>query len=196
MMSKFKDISLDLETMDKKPSSAIISIGACYFDRYTGEIGETFHQKVNLQSCIDVGLTVSADTLMWWLQQDEEAREKLKGNENERHLSAVLDNLSYFMRDCQMVWGNGATFDNCILENAFNQLGHEAPWKFWNSRDLRTLVDVGLELGIDPKNDLEFEGVRHDALSDAIHQAKIAVEIYREIKSLKPKPAVAVEDTL
>lgn len=192
-MKKFKDISLDLETMDNASSSAIISIGACYFDRYTGEIGDTFHQKVNLQSCIDAGLTLSADTIMWWLQQDQEAREKLADNDKERHLSAVLGNLNHFMQDCQMVWGNGSTFDNTILENAFKSLWCTAPWKFWNARDLRTLVDIGLELGIDPKNELEFEGTRHDALSDAIHQAKIATEIFREIRALIPEPAIPVE---
>lgn len=191
-MSKFKDISLDLETMDKSSNSAIISIGACYFNRYTGEIGQTFHQKVNLQSCMDAGLTVSSETIMWWLQQSQEAREKLADNDKERHLSAVLGNLNHFMQDCQMVWGNGATFDNVILENAFESIGHVAPWKFWNARCLRTLVDVGLELGINPKNDLDFEGVRHDALSDAIHQAKIAFEIYREIHGLIPKPTTPV----
>lgn len=191
-MKKFKDISLDLETMDNSSNSAIISIGACYFDRYTGEIGETFHQKVNLQSCIDAGLTVSASTIMWWLQQSDEAREKLQGNDKERNLSGVLSNLKHFMQDCEMVWGNGATFDNTILENAFKSIGHIAPWKFWNARDLRTLVDVGLELGVDPKNELDFNGVRHDALADAIHQAKIATEIYREIRALLPQPAVVV----
>lgn len=190
-MKKFKDISLDLETMDNSSCSAIISIGACYFDRYTGEIGETFHQKVNLQSCIDVGLTVSADTIMWWLQQSDETREKLAGNDKERHLSGVLVNLEHFMQDCEMVWGNGATFDNVILESAFKSLGHQAPWRFWNTRDLRTLVDVGLELGVNPKKELSFDGTRHDALSDAIHQAKIATEIYCEIRSLLPKSAEA-----
>lgn len=179
------DISLDIETMDKASSSAIISISACYFNRYTGDIGETFHKQVDLQSSIDAGLTVSASTLIWWLKQNEEARSKFFDNEKQRPLKLVLDDLSYFIGKDSQVWGNGATFDNVIVENAFKAVDVEVPWEFWNMRCLRTLVETGLELGIDPKKDLPFEGVRHDALSDAIHQAKVASTIFMKINEVK-----------
>ncbi|MCV5360349.1 3'-5' exoribonuclease, partial [Escherichia coli] len=38
-----KHLMIDLETMDNKPTSAIASIGAVFFDPETGEMGEQFY---------------------------------------------------------------------------------------------------------------------------------------------------------
>ena len=73
-----------------------------------------------------------------------------------------------------LVWGNGSTFDITILENAYKIIGDiPHPWKFWNIRDLRTLVNAASVIGFNHKQ-LKHVGVYHDALADAVHQAKIA----------------------
>ncbi|EPP20563.1 ATP-dependent 26S proteasome regulatory subunit [Vibrio fluvialis I21563] len=44
------------------------------------------------------------------------------------------------------------------------------------------MVDLGKSLlDFDPKRDMPFEGIRHDALSDAIHQAKYVSAIYQRL---------------
>jgi len=45
---KNKDIMLDIETMGIRPTSAIVQLGACYFDRITGEIGDKFFMRTDL----------------------------------------------------------------------------------------------------------------------------------------------------
>ena len=63
-----EDLMLDIETMGNRSTSAIIQIGACYFDRVTGEIGETFLENILLKSSVeDWGLTVDSLTIQWWM---------------------------------------------------------------------------------------------------------------------------------
>jgi inhibitor of KinA sporulation pathway (predicted exonuclease) len=47
-------------------------------------------------------------------------------------------------------------------------LGMQSPWKFWNVRDVRTVVDI---MKINPKEFI-FNGIKHNALDDAVHQVK------------------------
>jgi hypothetical protein len=176
-----KHVMLDIETMGNSSEAAIMSIGACYFNPATGEIGEIFHQQINLQSSVDFGLTMDVSTILWWMKQSDEARSKFYDNHKQAHITTVLTAFSAFVKPNSQVWGNGATFDNTIMKNAFEKCGLGCPWKFWNDRDVRTMVELGLSVGIDPKRDLPFEGVKHDALADAIHQAKYTSMIWQRV---------------
>ncbi len=40
-----RDCMIDFETLGTGPDAAIIQVGACYFDRVTGEIGATFKRN-------------------------------------------------------------------------------------------------------------------------------------------------------
>jgi inhibitor of KinA sporulation pathway (predicted exonuclease) len=45
------------------------------------------------------------------------------------------------------------------------------------------MVDIGRQLrGANPKKDLPFEGVQHNALDDAKHQAKYVSAIWQTLK--------------
>lgn len=61
-----------------------------------------------------------------------------------------------------------AVFDITILENWFRACNTPIPWKFWNVRDVRTIVDW---FNIDTRS-YEREGVHHNALDDCLHQIK------------------------
>lgn len=75
-------------------------------------------------------------------------------------------------------------FDNVILRNAYGAVGLEPFWKHWNNRCVRTVVELGRNAGIDPKKTLQFEGEPHNALDDAIHQAKYVSIIHQHL--IKP----------
>jgi hypothetical protein len=64
---------IDLETMGNKPNAPIVSIGAVFFDPSTGELGG-FYRVVSLKSSVDGGAIPDPETIMWWMQQSEEAR--------------------------------------------------------------------------------------------------------------------------
>ncbi len=182
-----KDLMIDLETMGKGDNAAIVSIGACFFDPATNEIGAEFEVAVDLGSSVDAGGQMDADTVLWWLKQDDDTRGKLL--RTCLVLPSALQRFNHFLQqhgDSEniKVWGNGASFDLVILRNAFTHVGSDkyVPWQFFNERDVRTVVDMGRRiLNIDPKRDVPFEGVRHSALADAVHQAKYVSHIWQAL---------------
>lgn len=172
-------IMLDIETMGVKTNAAVMSIGACYFDPNTSEIGNKFHNQVNISS----NGVIDASTVIWWMKQNDKAREKFFDNEKADSIDVVLARLLTWVEPKSQVWGNGIAFDNVIVRTAFENFGGKTPWQHWNDRDVRTIVEIGRQLGFDPKKDMPFEGVKHDALADAIHQAKYVSAIWQKIKN-------------
>ena len=171
-------LMLDLETIGNKSNSALLSIGAVEFDIKTGEIGRQFYERVDLQSCFNKGLFANGSTIYWWLQQNDAARkEVVKGGDN---ISNVLSRLHTFMLELGdfQLWGNSARFDVGILENAFTACHFdEMPWKFRNERDVRTLVSFAPSI----KEQCPFQGIRHEPISDCIHQITYCSTIWNKL---------------
>lgn len=163
---KLRHVMIDLETMSTKQGAAIVSIGAVKFDPRVGKIDlkDTFYQKLHWKN---QGRHICPDTKQWWSKQSKEARAGLNGT---TELEDSLFDLGFWLPDDCKVWGNGSVFDISILENALDQHSMSHPWKFWNVRDCRTIKDLyeSLRGGFDGK----VGGVAHNALDDAIHQAK------------------------
>lgn len=83
--------------------------------------------------------------------------------------------------DSVQVWGNGATYDNVLLEASYDRTGIPCPWKFWNNRDVRTIVELGKAVGCKPRYEIPFEGEPHKAISDAHHQIKYVSAIWQRL---------------
>lgn len=166
-------VMIDLETPDNVPTSAIASIGAVRFEPRGSRIGDTFHMHVDLIDCQRHGLTIGADTVLWWLKQSTEAQIALSdGQLGAAPLITALEALDAFINvaeaDTAEIWCNGASFDFPILANAYRAAGwRKTPWPFWRERDLRTLK------GLHPEQRLDRTGLAHHALDDAIHQARL-----------------------
>lgn len=79
------------------------------------------------------------------------------------------------------VWGNGATYDNVLLEASYDRAGIPCPWKFWNDRDVRTIVELGKAVGCKPRYEIPSEGEPHKAISDALHQVKYVSAILQRL---------------
>lgn len=161
----FKHLMLDIETMGNESFSSIVSIGALEFDIETGDTGKEFYCTIDLQSCIDAGLIMNASTVMWWMQQSEDARKSLV---SESAIS-IQNSLSLFSDFCTKdyeIWGNSPRFDCGILQNAYNKIGLEIPWDFRKERCVRTLVSLRPSV----KENYEWYGVGHHALSDCYNQ--------------------------
>lgn len=171
------NVMLDLETMGTSSNSAIISIGAVEFNLSTGETGEEFYREIDLKSCVKVGLDIDADTLMWWMKQSDEARAKVSNGGSE--LFSVLRSFIDYMSNKKFhnIWGNSASFDCGILSNAFNKCDELTPWKFYNERDVRTLVSFNPNI----KKNMPFEGVKHSPIDDCKHQIKYCSAIWKSM---------------
>lgn len=159
---------LDLETMGTGPNAAIAAIACVKVAR--GRIAGSFYERIDLESSLQAGGTVTASTVQWWLKQPEEARREVDGSQRAQPLAYALGFLREFMiheESDALVWGNGSSFDNVILRSAYAAFGDEAPWPFWTDRDLRTLLHL-----YPAAKDIPFEGIKHHALYDARHEGR------------------------
>ena len=164
------NIMLDLETMGTGSNSAITAIGAVKFS--SKGLGEEFYRVVDLGSCVDAGLTIDPSTVMWWMQQSDEARKALCKSPTK--LDQALLDFNLFVGDSSVakIWGNGSDFDNVILANAYQKLNMPMPWRFYNSRCYRTVKNL-----LGGSTELVRVGTAHNALDDAKSQADHLIKI-------------------
>ena len=167
-------IMLDLETLGEGSHAAIWTIGAVKFDPNAGDDDtdgihipgwkDEFHVRVNMKSSFALG-RADAGTVEWWMQtlRNEPRENILKMPEVD--LIEALDGFKEWFGEDKPVWGNGATFDNVILSNAFSACNIERPWSFKSDRCYRTFKSLAPDVKpIDV-------GVAHGALDDALAQA-------------------------
>lgn len=183
----YTHLMVDLETMGSGPDAPVVSIGAVYFDPSTGNTGAEFYQVVSLESSMSFGMKPDASTIQWWLKQSSEARSAILVDEA-MGLRETLELLSDFIAEnaangshTVQLWGNGCSFDNVILRHAYALTETPFAVPFWNDRDVRTMVELGKSVGINPRFDIPFEGDMHNALSDARHQVKYVSAIWQRL---------------
>ncbi|HAV8217475.1 TPA: exonuclease [Escherichia coli] len=174
-------LMIDLETMGKNPDAPIISIGAIFFDPQTGDMGPEFSKTIDLETA---GGVIDRDTIKWWLKQSREAQSAIMTDEIP--LDDALLQLREFIDENSgeffvQVWGNGANFDNTILRRSYERQGIPCPWRYYNDRDVRTIVELGKAIDFDARTAIPFEGERHNALDDARHQAKYVSAIWQKL---------------
>ena len=159
------NIMLDLETLGNGSNSVIISIGAVKFDPKTKQLGSEFYANVDAESCVKAGLKMDVSTVLWWMQQSDQARSVFK-NKGLTLINALVG-FSDWIGDKKntLVWGNGANFDNVILSNAYKAVGLEQPWPYWGDRCYRTIK------ALNPNVKADRIGTHHNALDDAKTQA-------------------------
>ena len=98
-------VMLDIETLGNKTNSVILSIGACYFNPETGDIGDTFNRHINVEDCVKSGLDMDASTVLWWMGQSKDAQSKItQGQKTSISLLHALTLLSDFIGGNCQVW--------------------------------------------------------------------------------------------
>jgi hypothetical protein len=169
--------TIDLETLDTRPHSVILSLGAVLFDP---DSLKPPHRSLSLTLDVDqqlaLGRTVSDSTLEWWSRQNSQAQQQAFSDTGRVSLDDALDQLNRFLVGVDQIWAQGPVFDIVMLENLMTQLARPAPWHYWQIRDSRTIFEF---LGLDPRRDLTESGeITHCAVDDARVQS-IAVQICR-----------------
>lgn len=183
-----QDFAIDLETISNDTNSAMVAVTVYHFDRNTLELLGFITVEVLLVSAMRYG-TANASTIAFWMKQNDEARRIFNSTQGE-HLAPALTTISEWIqgrceRKWAKLWGNGSTFDNTILRNAYIAVGIQEPWDFWNDRDLRTLLDIfNWVTGRKPKHEVEFEGNPHDSADDCKHQTRLILESLKGFKEL------------
>lgn len=174
-LKKLRHVMIDLETLGTTPNSAIVSIGAVVFDPRYGKVSKkTFYSELDWEN---QNRHICQKTREWWSKQSPEAQEALSGLDD---LDTSLRELaSWLPPDCR-VWGNGSTFDISFLEDAYRQYGIEIPWKFWNIRDCRTVLDM-YESSRGGFGKSTNRAGAHNALQDAIYQARYITVMWNKL---------------
>jgi len=175
-----KHVMLDLETLGTIPGSAVISIGAAQFD-LDGSIGKTFKQNISATSCREIGLIEDPATHKWWSEQSKEAQDRLLIDRKPVVEAASLFHAWFQSCGAEFVWGNGATFDVTLWEAVCRKIGIQAPWKFWNVRDMRTVMHI-CDFDVRTMNRV---GVHHDALDDVKFQIACVVQALQKFRTPK-----------
>ncbi|WP_063119709.1 exonuclease [Escherichia coli] len=174
-------LSVDLETMGTNPDAPINSIGGKFFDPATGEMGPEFSKAIDLETS---GGIIDRKTIKWWAKRSREAQSAIFTDEISLDvaLRLFIEFIEKNSGGCFVqVWGNGANFDNVILRRSYERQGIPCPWLYYNDRDVRTIVELGNAIGFDVRMAIPFEGVPHNALDDARHQAKQVSAIWQKL---------------
>lgn len=150
------------------------------FDPDRDEIGDQFYENIKWDDALKTR-GVTGDTIKWWMRQSPDAQNAACASG--KSLNEVLKAFAHWFmdgRDDRKIWGNGATFDVSMMENAYMTAYGLTPWKFWAVRDMRTIVDIAQ--GIADKDAIKFIGTQHNALHDAVHQARQVSHLWRSLR--------------
>lgn len=176
-MSNLPDIMVDIETLDTTTNAVILSIGAVFFDELTGELGDEFYINVNPSS--QSWRISNPNTIAWWERQGQAAQDRLTKDPVVSLCEAIVM-LKKFVGYRAKMWSNGPTFDEMILRSAFDQLSVEFPIGYHGSRCCRTNFALAARLGVKKVT----SKLKHDALSDAIAQAKTVMAVSAKVDEL------------
>lgn len=188
-MNECNAVALDLETLGTMPGNSILSIGLVAFNTNTGRMGDTLFMSFDPDEWESLGYTALQSTVDWWADSDRDpARPFLQQGRVEVGvgLAAVVDWLAKHDLSSGL-WSRGY-MDETMLRFAINGvLGIEDPWHYRAPSDARTLLStLGGVFGFD--YDIDFIGVPHHALDDAIHEAKLVVRAHRFMMDLEARP--------
>jgi hypothetical protein len=149
------EVMLDLETLSVRPNAVILVIGAIKFNRgekWKENIDEkdfeklnVFYKRINIDSCVKVGLHVDNETEKWWDQQADDLKYEALTHPDRVNLKDGLEAFKdwYGTNPRTKIWGNGSSFDCTILGEAYKRCGMKIPWQYFLERDLRTIMDLG-----------------------------------------------------
>jgi hypothetical protein len=174
----FPDISIDNETLATSPDAFLLATALVPFDRATGQIGSPLYMVFDGNQ---PGRRIDPGTVRWWMTQDLQPRQAVFANNDAWPVDLALGQIAAFVESHkpQRIWGNGSNFDVAQLEHLFIDAGRDVPWHYRAPRDMRTIVDLAsTSAGVQITEVVDFEGDAHNALDDAVYQAKVISRAY------------------
>lgn len=163
-------VMIDIETLSTEHNAVVLSIGAVKFTKEEVTDDSIYMELDHNVQSVCMSRHVKQDTLDWWAVQEGPIPDK--GSVIPQDAIEILKD---FCRGCEEFWFRGPTFDAVILENLAAQVGRSVPWKFWQIRDARTFDSLGYTR-------YDKKKVSHNALEDAIEQAKDIVNVFGELQ--------------
>lgn len=175
------DAMIDLETLDTTPTAVVLSVGAVLFDPFSSAVGPTFYAELtnHLEQQTATGRTIGPQTVLWWMSQNTAARAVFAARETDPTRCSPLYMAASFadfikQNDVRRVWAKDPDFDVVILRSLYetNAPGFAFPFSHSASRSVRTVEAMPFA----PVR--ELKPVAHNALNDAIDQARSIQSIF------------------
>ena len=168
----YDHVVVDIETLGTIPGAPIVQIAAVAFALGASEDEwELFEVKVDVRSLIYKD-GISFDTLV----------DEVFGEAERLDTASALNSFHRWLgfTYTKTLWGNGAAFDNELLKAALLQYCCiREPWNFRIDRCFRTVKNLYKEQVPEP----HFIGTKHNALDDAMHQARWLNQILQHIQA-------------
>lgn len=186
-----QDVMIDIEALSTQLGAVVLTIGAVIFDPESDRIGQTFAIRLPAQEQIDRGALVDIDTIQWWMDQSLEARQAAFHSPCAHSVPQGLGKFSRFLQripaEKLRLWSNGPAFDSAQLQLLYARfreplgLGNRWPVRYNADRDCRTIFSLAYPQGGIP---VEEKGVAHNALDDAIWQARAVQTCMQKLRVL------------
>lgn len=150
-------LMLDIESLDLGPRPVITQIALVPYDLEEDELldKKSFVEYLPIQPQLDMATprTISASTIVWWMQQSDEARARFENNlgDDMFDLQWVAKNFADSFRRITAngtipytLCAKGPQFDVVAVETLLGELGVDVPWdsnqEYEWVEDLRTLL--------------------------------------------------------
>lgn len=177
---------INIKTLGKKDNAVIASIGCVIVNVVTSKIVDECY--IRCQTELQSHRSTDESSHFFWQQQrinnPAAWQEIFAPNLPRRPLKGALEDLSHYINQqfpansIVQLMGNNTEFDNVILSQAYQQAGLVPPIFEYENQSLVTMSWLSKMLfGYDPQHQLPFKGIKHHALHDAQHQAKVLLAI-------------------
>lgn len=177
-----------IEALDTKPRGAITAIAAVTFDPKTQTLGKRFCKRVDPESSVSRGGTISAALFKWWLRQSSESRSELLDARGS--ISEALHELQCFivrhslneLDGNPIIWSrqNGDFCPISTLSTAFLSCNITPAWHHGDVRNTWSLEMMAKDTGMD-FSATKFEGFLHNPLAHATYQARLIINAWNHI---------------
>jgi len=180
---KLNHAMIDIEALGNCTNGLILSIGAINFDPH-GDLGvNEFKVNISIQSALNAGAKINGSNIEWWLRQEIAAIRAafydplpLPELEALRALRRWLDEFKI-----EYVWSHGCNYDLRLLAQAYERHDYRLPWHYRNERDTRTLFEAANIGDAEWRVGHALTTIAHDALQDAIRQARVVQLAYQKL---------------
>lgn len=180
-------VMADIETLGTGNNALPLSIGAVKFTK-TDILGK-FEVGIDPDDAQRYGRQITGGTVMWWFDPARDEARKRIFEMPKVDLSSALQGFADWCRiapegpeffegdDGEIapklgsLWGNGAIFDNVILENAAAATQTEWPFDFWRIECYRTMKSRNPDILFERHGIYRYH--LDDALSQALHLQRI-----------------------
>jgi len=179
----------DFETLSTdRYNGVVVSLAILKFseDNFTINTGYTFSELVNSAKLLKFDVqdqvknynrVIDKKTLEWWNEQGTEAKKQIIPSDRDKSINELYDFfISVSDNNTDKVYTRGNNFDPIIFENIMDQLHKPQPYRFWQLRDTRSIIE-GLSWGSGLRNNFIPEGCEDFIHHNPIHD--IAIDVMR-----------------